>query len=332
MRTDADGRRSEHMAALRSVLQRKIRTTRTELSKETGLSTMTVGKLLAVMETRGEVFQRETERGTAGRPSTIAQYNAEYAHFAVIVVEQRQGRSVFEMSVRNLLGEPVMKESLTIEVATQECLDGFFKRVQTREYRLALAVIVLPGVADGETMISCDLQAFVDGQVIKRIRQLFGIQVLFENDVNAAVFGHAFEQNEGICAGMYFPKNYCPGAGVVVDGEILYGKGNFTGEIGYIDGIKSWETLNYKDIQAVSVKIGRLLTIYACVMAPQKMVLYGDFFMPEMVAAIQSEFARRMMGRFSMELSFADSMTRDMELGAKKLGRKKMFEWLCERD
>ena len=65
MRTEADSRRSEHMAALRSALWHMPKATRAQLAKETGLSVMTVGKLLAVMEARGEVIQSGTLRGAA---------------------------------------------------------------------------------------------------------------------------------------------------------------------------------------------------------------------------------------------------------------------------
>ena len=112
MKTRADSRRPEHLSAVRQALWKMPRVTRAQLSESTGLSAMTVGKLLAVMQERGEVRQDETQRGAGGRPSMIAQYNADYAHFAVIVVEQENGKSEFTLSVHNLLGEAAYEEKL----------------------------------------------------------------------------------------------------------------------------------------------------------------------------------------------------------------------------
>jgi len=191
---------------------------------------------------------------------------------------------------------------------------------------------VLPGVAQDDEIVTCDLEELLDGQVLRRMHRQFGMDVLFENDVNGAVFGHAFAQDEGVCAGVYFPKNYCPGAGVVVDGEILYGKGHFAGEVSYMDAEDAWLSLDYEDESAAAEKISRLLVVYACTVAPAKMVLYGDFFTPEMERRICENFALRMRGRFSMEISFRKTMTQDMELGAKKLGLRRMFELLSMQD
>ena len=74
MKTGTDPRLAEHIDSVRGALMARGRATRAELSADTGLSTMTIGKLLAVMEQRGEVSQDGTLRGGNGRPSTVARY------------------------------------------------------------------------------------------------------------------------------------------------------------------------------------------------------------------------------------------------------------------
>lgn len=333
MKTQIDSRRPEHLDALRQALLRMRRATRAQLAEETGLSAMTVGKLLALMQARGEVFQDETMRLAGGRPSVIAQYNGDYAHFAAIVVEQREGKSAFTLSIYDLFGEPVFSEELLLDTVKEDCFDAFFDHALQQGYRLALAVLVLPGVAEGDEIVLCDLEALVRGQVIRRIRDRFGIDVLFENDVNGAVFGHAFGTEAGtVCAGVYFPKNYCPGAGVVVEGKILCGHGHFAGELGYIQGIDAWESLNYGDTERTAQMIAQLLVVYACTTAPRCMVLYGDFFTAELRERIETLFALRMMGRYAMELTYETGMSADMERGAVRLGLARMRCILGRRD
>lgn len=332
MKTRADSRRPEHLSALRQALWRMPRATRAQLSEATGLSAMTVGKLLCVMERYGEVRQDETERTAGGRPSVIAQYNGGYAHFASIVVEQFEGRSAFALSVYDLLGTAVHEEQMLLGEVRADSFDDFFARAKA-QYRLELAVFVLPGIADGDRMLMCDLAALTDGQVLQRIRRCFGVEVLFENDVNGAVFGHSFgETRQGVFAGMYFPQNYCPGAGLVVDGEILYGAGHFAGEIGYIQGIDAWMELDYADAKQTAAMISQLLAIYCCTTAPRHIVLYGSFFTPELECMIAKQLDERLLGHFAPGLSFKKSLTQDMQRGAVRLGLRRMRAILDKRD
>lgn len=307
------------------------RATRAQLAGETGLSTMTIGKLLADMETCGEVERGGTARAGSGRPSTIACYRSDYAYFAAITVEQKDGKSAFTMCIHDLFGDVAMREKMLLDHVDATSFDGFFDQAITRGFRIALAVFVLPGVAEGERIVSCDLQALAEGQLLRRIRSRFGVEVLFENDVNAAVYGHAFSENGGkVYAGMYFPRNYCPGAGAVIGGEILRGSRHFAGEIGNIHGESAWMTLDYDDTERTAEMIAQMLVVYACTIAPAGMVLYGDFFTVVLRRVIRERFEAQMHGRFDMKLSYRTSMAGDMETGAMRLGLEAMLTLLDE--
>lgn len=332
MKTTPDNRRPEHIAALRRTLLLCRQATRQQLADTSGLSTMTVGKLLGEMTARGEVRQIRTQSRGSGRPSMIAEYNGDYAHFAAIVVEQREGRSAFTLSVVNLFGETVFEEKLLLAQVRADSFDSFFARMIAAGYRLRLAVLVLPGVAEGEEMLLCDFEELVRGQVLHRIRQRFGVEVLFENDVNAAVFGHGFEAADEVCAGIYFPRRYCPGAGVVVRGEILHGHRRFAGEVIYIQGTERWAALDYGDVPTTAEMIAQLLTVYACTVAPGRMVLYGDFFTPALEAAIRARFAEKMLGRYDLTLTCQDAIAQDQARGACRLGLRRMLAILDRED
>ena len=333
MKTEIDGRRGEHMDALRQALLSMRRATRAQLAEATGLSAMTVGKLLAVMQERGEVFQGDTQRLAGGRPSVIAQYNGDYLHFATVVVEQREGKSAFTLSIYNLFGEPVLSEELLLADVRVDSFDPFFEQAAAQGYRLALSVFVLPGVADGERIVLCDLEALVGDPFLPRLKERFGMEVLFENDVNGAVLGHAFHaEDQAVCAGIYFPKKYCPGAGIVIDSKVLHGNQCFAGEFGYVQGEENWMALDYADKKSVIGMVGQSLVIYACTIAPRSMVLYGDFFTPEIEQGLLRYLRERLKGRFDMEITCRTSMAADMERGAVRLGLERMHAMLKQAD
>ena len=333
MKTEIDGRRCEHMDALRQALASMHRATRAQLAEATGLSAMTVGKLLAVMQERGEVYQRDTLRLSGGRPSVIAQYNGDYLHFAAVSVEQRDGKSAFTLSIYNLFGEPALSEELLLDRVQPDSFDAFFEQAQAQGYRLALAVFVLPGVADGGRVILCDLDALIGDVFLPRLKERFGLEILFENDVNGAVLGHAFDADEeDVCAGIYFPRTYCPGAGIVAGGRILHGSRRFAGEFGYVQGEENWLTMNYADEKSVLDMVGQSLVIYACTIAPRSVVLYGDFFTPDMEEKLRLHLHERLKGRFDMEIACRCSMAADMERGAVKLGLARMRAIMSSMD
>lgn len=330
--TEPDGRRAEHIDALRRALKGMRRATRSQLAKATGLSAMTVGKLLSVMEERGEA-REDGMIASGGRPSSIVCYDGEYARFATVCVQQREGKSAFEWGVYNLFGERVEGKTLLLDRVEIDSFDAFFEQARTRGDRLRLAVFALPGEAEGDRLFISDFEALMDERFLPRIRERYGVETLFENDVNAAALGRASQADgSGVCAGIYLPRRFPPGAGVIVDGEILHGHRNFAGEIAFIHGARTWTALDYGDEERVLGLLSELLVILACTVAPQSVALYGDFLTPSMETALEARLNRRLEGHFDMRVMCQTDMAPDMERGAVQLGLRRMDAMLREDD
>lgn len=320
-----DPRLAEHMDSVRAALLERGSATRAELAAQTGLSAMTVGKLLAVMELRGEVCQDELLRQNCGRPSIVARYRGDFAHFATVTVAQRGGESVFAFSVFNLFGERVHRDERAMEDVRPESFDGFFEAAASRGERVRLAVFALPGEARGDSLFISDFEGLMYATLMPRIRARFGVETLFENDVNAAVFGHASgEEPAPVRAGLYFPRRFCPGAGLVIDGRILHGHGSFAGEVTFLHGPEAWAALDYGDEPRVCAMVLDLLTALACTVAPASTALYGDFFTDALVGRLGEGLRKRLRGQFDMRLMWQESIAQDMERGARMLGLRAM--------
>ena len=59
--------------------------------------------------------------------------------------------------------------------------------------------------------------------------------------MNAAVFH--FKEEKKIVAGIYFPKNYPPGAGLVIDQQLFKGANHLSGEIKHLPHLYTASTL-----------------------------------------------------------------------------------------
>ncbi len=329
----SDQRLSKHMDSLRRVLIGCRRATRAELAAQTGLSAMTVGKLLARMQARGEVSQNETVASGGGRPSTVAQYNADFAHFACVSVMQKERRNAFVFSAFDALGQRVFSQTRDIDPVREDSFDFFFEEARAAGMPIRLVVFALPGEAQGDRIVISDFEGLLGERFLPRIRERFGVRTIFENDVNAAVYGQAFsgEQPE-ICAGIYFPGRFPPGAGAVVHGRVLRGHRNFAGEVAYIHGAEAWNAADAGEEDKLTERIGLLLRAYACTLAPQRMVLYGDMFSPDMQDRIRREFAAHFGACFDMDIRFSTALCEDMEKGAARLGYDALLTLLGEPD
>ena len=328
-----DLRRSVHMLCLRDALMARRYATRAQLAADTGLSTMTVGKLLAELEARGEVTQEGTLPGAGGRPSTVAAYNGAYAHVAVVSVEQCEAGSAFSFGVYDLLGERVALWSRTLTDVRADSFDIWMRDAQVKGYCLRLVVFALPGEAEGDNVFLCDFEGLLCDGFLSGIRERFGVETLFENDVNTAVFGHDFGGDaSGVYAGIYFARRYGPGAGLVAGGEILHGKRNFAGEVAFIHGFSAWQGQEGAELAGVLERAVDLLTIYACVAAPAGMVIYGECLTQQIAGELSRRVALRLEGKFHLALSCQTSMAEDMQRGGVRLALRRMRELLGQAD
>lgn len=333
MRNENDSRRADHMDSLRQALRIRRRATRAELAEETGLSVMTIGKLLREMEMRGEVRQEESHVSGGGRPSMTAVYQGDYAHFAVIGIAQEAGENACYVGIFNLFGERLKLERHILKEVRENSFDPFLAQAIKDGYRLKLVAFALPGEAEGDCVFLCDFEGLLYSRFLPGIRARFGIETLFENDVNAAVFGHDFEgKRADVAAGIYFPKRFYPGAGIVTGGEILHGRRHFAGEIAFIQGHEAWKALDYSDHEAVTRMIGPLITTMACVLAPEGVVLYGDFFTPELTQMLHEKVRQDLRGQFSLKVTVSENIADDMECGIVRLALRKIRKMLREEE
>ena len=196
-------------------------------------------------------------------------------------------------------------------------------------HNLRLVSFALPGEADGDHVFICDFEALLYSGFLPGIRQRFGVETLFENDVNAAMRGHAFESAGGNKAGVYFPMRYPPGAGIMVDGKIVHGLRRFAGEIGFLHGAKAWRALDYADEEGTAQMITDVLAAISCVIAPDGIVLYGDFLSERFAADVQERLSEKLGRQIGPRISIGD-MPGDMERGAAQLGWERLMQMLAE--
>ncbi len=286
------------------------------LSQKTGLSMVTVKAALNEMTESGEVFPWHTVPSGGGRPSMLYQYQPHFRHALLIYGFQKNEGNLIRALVVNLYGECAWRQETVVQDVQPESFCPLIEAALQRFPNLAVIGFGLPGVEENGIITVNDYEHLVGVAFTEYYQQKYSLPVIYLNDVNAAVKSRgAASPDTGCLVGIYFPRLYPPGAGMVIRGEVHTGAHGFAGEIGGLFPDIDWVRMDYGEQQAVRGAIARMLAIYCRIAAPDRFVLYGDFFRDEDAARIRSVTEKLLGNRYSVDVSVSAEFERDFEQG-----------------
>jgi hypothetical protein len=298
--------------------------TKQQLAKLTGLSLMTVSSIISELIDNGEVAEGNSIPSNGGRPSAEYCYNGEFNHAVVFLGYQRNNHNFIRMRVINMFGDCVYSEEKYLDTVFCDSFDDMLDRAFALFAKISIIGFGLPGEEENGIVTINDYPRLVGNEFMKHCIDVYNVPVLFENDVNAAVLGYYRDnyKNQPLgeaLAGLYFPRLYYPGMGLIIGGEIHYGKQNFVGEFGRLPIGIEWDHLDYSNKAVIYDSISRLLSIVICTIAPEKLVLYGDFFSDEDAAHIKASTESLLQGSFIVDLEVKSNFEADYEYGLTSL-------------
>lgn len=97
--------------------------------------------------------------------------------------------------------------------------------------------IGIPGIIRQGKVDLCELFQLQGVSLEERIREENGVDVIVENDVNAAVLGyyhHHKQCEKDSIAYIYYPSSGCAGTGLIINGELFQGHSGFAGEMAFL--------------------------------------------------------------------------------------------------
>lgn len=298
--------------------------TKQQLAKLTGLSLMTVSSIIAELIDDGEVVEGNSIPSNGGRPSSEFCYNGEFNHAVIFLGYQRNNRNFIRMRVINMFGDCVYTEEKYLDTVFCDSFDDMLDRAFALFAKISIIGFGLPGEEENGIVTINDYPKLVGNEFMKRCTEEYNVPVLFVNDVNATAFGYYrknydhYSLNDAL-AGLYFPRLYYPGMGLIIGGEIHYGKQNFVGEFGHLPIGIEWDRLDYDNKTVIYDAISRLLSVVICTIAPEKLVLYGDFFSDGDVAYIKASTESLLRGNFIVNLEIKSDFEADYEYGLTSL-------------
>ncbi|MDD4844117.1 MAG: ROK family protein [Anaerotignum sp.] len=303
---------------LRQALKERRKATKPELSELTQLSVVTVNALIGEMVSSGEVIEGDEIPSNGGRPSKQYIYNGNFRKAIIIYGHQENNQDLFHMLIINSFGECIDRMKSYDTNVTTESFDLWIVDAFKKHKTICAILFGLPGAEKNGVIYAHDYPGIVGEKFLAYYNEKYHVPVLYENDINATVCGYYARQNVETVqsvVGIYYPRVYAPGAGVVINGEIYKGFMNFAGEVGWIPMHPAWNEVDYKNGEDVARMLSQIAVIFSCVLAPQRIVFYGDFLTEELLKELVSRLTEQLKGKFLPHIEFEKNLVKDFEWG-----------------
>ncbi|MGG3505504.1 ROK family protein [Paenibacillus lautus] len=219
--------------ALRSSLLKLGSGTKAELSDRLGISFPTVSKVLEQMAQEGEVTLLGLDESSGGRRANRYAFNPDYMLGLAVYYEKEQ--SVY--TIFNWNGDLIERkaEDGILQLGPEALASQLGSSIHRYPKIRSIAVGMPAAVRDGVIFHVPLYGTFQDYDLKSYLENLFSIPVIVENDMNAAVLGYqSLSRSEEASLVYVYLGHNGPGAGLLINGNVVRGRTFFTGEIGYV--------------------------------------------------------------------------------------------------
>ncbi len=311
---------------VRRTMRRLRQSTRPELAAETGLSAVTIGSIISTLESCGEVRRGPLAPSGGGRPSTIYAFNETYLYAVALCLYTGEGGERVSVTVTNLLGTEVERLTRPVPASfSMEYFDELLDPVFARYPRIRMLGVGFAGMEKRDGILVSTRSGAET--LMLHLRRRYDVAVVFENDVNAAAFGW-YEKNaepgQSVVA-LYFPRLDPPGAGMVLGGHVWRGANGFAGEFAHIHSIRDWMELDYGNAEQTALMLSQAAVTFCCTVAPDYLLLYGDFWNPQLEQRILEGVERSLNGLFACQIRFLTSIEQDQRSGVRDLALEELY-------
>lgn len=319
--------RNHNLQKIRSALRSLRQATKPQLAEHTGLSVMTVNTLVKILQKRGEAELLEdflpsaSEEG--GRPARQYRYMADRLLALVMCFYEEAGENRMELGVENLLGDIVFSEKVACHEVSPELLLATIRRYQAKYPQLAMVMMGLPGVEVDGVMAVIDYPALKGLRMREQLEASTGLPVCLVNDINAAVSGYGMtlgqDAKDETVVGIYWPRNYPPGAGILLKGELYKGRDGLAGEISC-----AFDRSTCIPEEVSAGQVAEKIVSFVRFWNPHRIVLYHEGITTGMEGEIRSLCAVSLPERFMPELILGRPLREDYRCGVHALAGKFM--------
>lgn len=309
---------------IRRLLRCHTKVTKNDLANLSGLSVATCGNILRDMVETEEAYEIEQAKSTGGRPAKTYLLNKDFHHLAALYARRENRQLTLTYQVTNLIGEIISEQTKALDDITIDLLSRSIDQVLSTHPSIHSFAIGLPGVIRDGYVSSCDIVSLGGIELRDHLTSRYDLDFVVENDVNATVLGfyNRLQDNKNqSTVYIYYPSSDCLGSGIIINGQILYGKSNYAGEAGFLpfSDYNGTSDLAKDNPSLFAAQAAKTLMAYICIINPDNMVISGYNISAEIVATIKDELNKLCAQEHQPHLHFEADIKESYLLGLRKL-------------
>lgn len=262
---------------IRGALKLNEVSTKSSISKETGLSVATCGTILNEMLEDKEILEVEQAESNGGRPASQYMYNKDYFYVLGIYANNESGFYEIGYAISNSMEEIVEHNKHNPEIINYSVIENLISDIINKYNNIKAVGLGLPGVIYDGFVETCDIKALEKLDIGSMISKKFGVNIVIENDMNFITYGtyKKLHKDDNIAA-IYFSKDNCTGCGFVVNGQVIKGNTMFSGEISYIAKSFGIEKEDYYDVKKFPKLASQMVISAITTINPGTIFLMGE--------------------------------------------------------
>jgi len=315
--------RQQNLKTILTLLDENTELSAKQLANLTGLSIVSVNKLLDILKSNSDIIATNF-LNTRGRRAKIYHLNYDAYQLGIIKLVENNKQIQATYFLTNLAGTINYKKTNDQKITSIEQLTDFIK-TETTSIKPQKIIVGVPGAElDGYLQVM-DVKSLRGINLSSAIQTATGINTLVINDANASTFGAASELNESnnIAVGIYFPKNFGPGIGIVINNQLVNGADGLAGEIEYSTMEKGL---------AIPEQIRKLVQNIISFLNPNLIIIYADKMALTnlQIDQIKQTLHHNLPLHDKYRLNFDRDFEQDYLLGLATIGRKNLLKALSD--
>lgn len=212
-----------------------------ELAIEMGVSTPTIAKLLSDLMAEGYVQDMGKVETPGGRRPCGFSLVGTAGYFMGIEMEDDCLRFALVDMNRNIVGTSTVEHSQG--ASTNETIDRIIEQVllaidafEVDKHKLLGVGLILRGRVDSVTGHSYSYLHLDDKRLSQVLTEKLGVRTIIENDTRAVTYAeHVLNSDShNLKNSLFLYVGRGVGVGIIINGELYYGKSGFSGEFGHI--------------------------------------------------------------------------------------------------
>ncbi|MGC6768537.1 ROK family protein [Enterococcus sp. LJL128] len=282
--------RQKNLEKLKVFLFENKKALKAEMSKETGISVVTINSLVKQLVADQIFIESKPIQQPLGRPANEYLFNYDLVHYLLVSIQEKrephEKRSLVIIGkVVNLAG--VEKYHTTIDFSTPslEGLMAAFKDMLQFSVPVEKIGLSIPGKIDHSIIVSSWDDLFDGWNIEQELARFSDIPITIQNDAHLMTMGFCVEQGlleQHTVVGIFYPEKSMPGITICANGVLLEGNRGLAGEAKYLPALID------SPVPATDEELGEnladILSLYNAVIAPDSFVLSSETVNEELLS------------------------------------------------